>query len=76
MAHACGLSHTSVRRIWRAFALTRRENRQVMQEILGYIAKHPDAGDTLQNIAKWWIPFERLLASWKGGGYHFNITLI
>jgi Flp pilus assembly pilin Flp len=41
------------------------ENRQVMQEILGYIAKHPDAGDTFQNIAEWWIPFERLLASWK-----------
>lgn len=36
-----------------------------MQEILRYLAKHPEAGDTLQNIAKWWIPFERLLPKWS-----------
>ncbi len=35
-----------------------------MQEILQYVAKHPEAGDTLQNIANWWIPFERLLPKW------------
>jgi hypothetical protein len=36
-----------------------------MQEILLYLASHPNAGDTLQNIAKWWIPFERLLPRWS-----------
>ena len=36
-----------------------------MQEILEYLSKHPEAGDTLQNIAEWWIPFERLLPKWS-----------
>lgn len=41
------------------------ESRNATQEILRYLAKHPEAGDTLANIAKWWIPFERLLPRWK-----------
>ena len=32
-----------------------------MAEILRYLAMHPEAGDTPQNIAQWWISFERFL---------------
>jgi hypothetical protein len=41
------------------------EVRNAVQEILRYLANHPDAGDTVENIAKWWIPFERLLPRWS-----------
>lgn len=42
-----------------------RESRNVVQEILRYLKKHSQAGDTLQNIAHWWIPFEQLPLQWS-----------
>jgi hypothetical protein len=41
------------------------ESRKAMQEILRYLTKHSEAGDTLQNIAYWWIPFEQLPPKWS-----------
>lgn len=32
-----------------------------MQDVLRYLSRHPEAGDTLEHIAKWWLPVERLL---------------
>lgn len=37
------------------------EKRGVVQEVLRYLSRHPEAGDTLEHIAKWWLPVERLL---------------
>jgi len=28
---------------------------QIAQEILGYLAEHPDAQDTLEGIVEWWL---------------------
>lgn len=41
------------------------ETCKAIQEILRYLVDHPEAGDTLQNIAMWWIAPERLLPKWK-----------
>ena len=30
----------------------------ISQRILGYLARHPDSGDTLENITRWWLEFE------------------
>ena len=29
---------------------------EIVREILGYLVEHPDAQDTLEGIAQWWIP--------------------
>ncbi|MBI5216823.1 MAG: hypothetical protein HY960_13810 [Ignavibacteriae bacterium] len=33
-------------------------NDEITKAILGYLLKHPDAGDTLEGIAEWWITQE------------------
>ena len=33
-------------------------NDTITRAILGYLLKHPDAGDTLEGIASWWIARE------------------
>jgi hypothetical protein len=37
-----------------------QERGKVILEILKYLNKHPESGDTLENIAMWWIPPERI----------------
>lgn len=32
---------------------------EVVDAILRYLASHPDAADTSEGIAKWWLPSER-----------------
>ncbi len=32
----------------------------VASKILDYLRKNPDAGDTLEGIAKWWLEMERV----------------
>ena len=32
---------------------------EVVDAILRYLASHPDAADTSEGIAKWWVPTER-----------------
>ncbi len=32
-----------------------RPSRTIGEEILGYLAKHPDSRDTLEGIAQWWL---------------------
>ncbi|MDN3514152.1 MAG: hypothetical protein NG747_07110 [Candidatus Brocadia sp.] len=27
----------------------------IMQEIVAYLSEHPDAGDTLEGVAEWWL---------------------
>lgn len=36
------------------------ENDEVARRIIDYLSKHPDAGDTLEGIAKWWLGLERI----------------
>jgi hypothetical protein len=31
----------------------------VVQQITHYLIKHPESGDTLENIMMWWIPAEQ-----------------
>jgi hypothetical protein len=31
------------------------EGSKIGYEILAYLAKHPDSGDTLEGIAQWWL---------------------
>lgn len=31
---------------------------QTVEAILRYLDQHPDAADTLEGIAKWWLPTE------------------
>lgn len=31
--------------------------------ILNYLRRNPDAGDTLEDIAKWWLEMERIESS-------------
>jgi Fe2+ or Zn2+ uptake regulation protein len=33
---------------------------QISHLILGYLGKHPEAQDTLEGIADWWLTFERI----------------
>ncbi|MGD9045564.1 MAG: hypothetical protein PVG06_17755 [Desulfobacterales bacterium] len=30
----------------------------ISQRILGYLKRHPESEDTLENITKWWLEFE------------------
>ena len=32
---------------------------EVVDAILRYLASHPDAADTSEGIAKWWLPADR-----------------
>jgi hypothetical protein len=36
---------------------------KLSEMILEYLRKHPDAGDTLEGITKWWLEFERISVS-------------
>jgi len=40
---------------------------KIAYEILAYMLEHPDAQDTLQGIAEWWLP---------GGDTRPNVTLV
>jgi hypothetical protein len=33
--------------------------REVEDAVLGYLATHPDAADTLEGIVTWWLPRQR-----------------
>ena len=32
---------------------------ELANKILNYLRKHPDAGDTVEGITKWWLEYER-----------------
>jgi hypothetical protein len=36
-----------------------RTDRTIAREILGYLATHPEAKDTLDGIVEWWLPHRR-----------------
>jgi hypothetical protein len=33
---------------------------KLSEMILSYLRRHPDAGDTLEGITKWWLELERI----------------
>ena len=37
-----------------------KNNETISHFILNYLQKHPDAGDTLEGIADWWLEHERV----------------
>jgi hypothetical protein len=40
------------------------ENReQISESIVSYLGKHPEAQDTLEGIAQWWLALERVESS-------------
>ncbi len=38
-----------------------RGKTQTIQEILAYLAEHPDSQDTLEGIAEWWLLERRIV---------------
>ena len=36
-------------------------NEEITRKILDYLSKNPDAGDTLEGIANWWLVSERVV---------------
>ena len=36
------------------------EKRDISQEILEYLRKHPEASDSLEGIAEWWMLSQRI----------------
>lgn len=36
------------------------EHEQLCDELLGYLQDHPNAMDTLEGIAGWWVPHHRV----------------
>jgi DNA-binding HxlR family transcriptional regulator len=39
------------------------DERQVADEILGYLTEHPQAMDTLEGIAEWWLMRQHIRVS-------------
>lgn len=39
------------------------DDSKLAQEILSYLRLHPQAGDTLEGIARWWVTCQRLSES-------------
>lgn len=33
---------------------------EIAKMILSYLRKHPDAGDTLEGLTRWWLEFEKV----------------
>lgn len=41
------------------FGAADSDNAEVAAAVLGYLAGHPDAADTLRGITAWWLPRQR-----------------
>ena len=41
----------------------REQTDKTAQTILAYLRRKPDAGDTLEGIARWWLEIERIESS-------------
>ena len=37
-----------------------KKDEKISKMILAYLRKHPDAGDTLEGITKWWLELQRI----------------
>jgi hypothetical protein len=37
-----------------------KDKREACHHILGYLVDHPDAGDTLDGIAEWWLLHQKI----------------
>jgi Fe2+ or Zn2+ uptake regulation protein len=38
----------------------KKRDEEISEQILKYLQKNPDSGDTLEGIAKFWLGFERI----------------
>ena len=50
--------------VWQGEMVSKKE--QISRMILDYLRRNPDAGDTLEGIAKWWLETERIESSVEG----------